>query len=172
MTAKEQLRKELIHKRKSLPIKKADFQIIKENKHYKNADCVCCYISFGSEIDTRSLIWSIAAEKRLVVPYCTDKCGSMILTSLKSPDELHIGTFSIPEPENPIPIDKKCVDLFIVPGIAFDFAGTRLGFGKGYYDRILKDSEAYKIGLCHRELFLMNLPSEKHDIKVDEVITF
>ena len=58
----------------------------------------------------------------------------------------------------------------IVPGVIFDSNNNRMGFGKGYYDRFLKDKKCYKIGICFKEQITDNLPIDDYDIKMDEVV--
>ena len=63
------------------------------------------------------------------------------------------------------------IDLIIVPGVSFDNFFNRLGFGMGYYDKYLSKSNIYKIGLCFSEQMVSSLPTQKHDIKMDMIIT-
>lgn len=62
------------------------------------------------------------------------------------------------------------IDVILVPGVAFDAYGNRLGRGKGYYDKILKQTNAYKIGVCFDFQFIENVPTEVHDVKMDKVV--
>ena len=172
MTEKQKLRKELLKIRESLPQKRADYEKLCENPHFKNASVVFCYVSFGSEINTLPLIEHILKEKTLCVPYCTDKDGNMICVKINSLSDLSRGTFGILEPKNIAPFDKSLIDVCLVPGIAFDKSGARIGYGKGYYDRFLNGINAYKIGLCHRELLLDEILSDPHDVKINETLTF
>ena len=71
----------------------------------------------------------------------------------------------------PLETNEKEPDLIIVPGVAFDLEGHRLGFGAGYYDRFLKQiPQAYKIGICFNFQKVKAVPTEETDIKMDEVI--
>ena len=172
MNEKALFRKEILKIRKSLPQRKADINAFESNTFFKKASVVFCYVSFENEISTLDLIKELLKEKRVVVPYCTDKNGTMICVEIKSIAELKIGSYGILEPCNPIEFDKKEIDLCIVPGLAFDSFGGRIGFGKGYYDRFLSSANAYKIGICHKELFFGSVPKDEFDIFMDEVITF
>lgn len=172
MTEKQKLRKELLKIRESLPQRKADYKKLCENTYFKNANVVFCYVSFGSEIDTLPLIEHILKEKTLCVPYCTDKDGNMICVKINSLSDLSRGTFGILEPKNIVEFDKSLIDVCLVPGIAFDKGGARIGYGKGYYDRFLSNISPYKIGLCHKELLLDTITTEPHDVKLNEIITF
>ena len=69
-----------------------------------------------------------------------------------------------------IPLEKEEIDLCIVPGLSFDKNGFRLGYGGGYYDRFLENTNMYAIGICFKELVADKLPREENDISVNEVI--
>ncbi len=172
MNEKELFRNEILKIRKSLPERKADLASFESNIYFKKASVVFSYVSFENEISTLDLIEELLKEKRVVVPYCTDKNGGMICVEIKSMAELKTGSYGILEPCNPIEFDKNEIDFCIVPGLAFDTDGGRIGFGKGYYDRFLSGVNAYKIGICHKELFFENIPKDKLDILMDEVFTF
>lgn len=172
MNEKALFRKEVLKIRKSLPPRKADISSFENNTYFKNAEVVFAYVSFENEVSTLDLIEELLKEKRVVVPYCTDKQGSMICVEIKSMAELKKGSYGILEPCNPIEFDKTKIDLCIVPGLAFDSSGGRIGFGKGYYDKFLNGINAYKIGICHKELFFGNIPKDEFDISMDEIITF
>ncbi len=172
MNEKALFRKEILKIRKSLPQRKAYFKAFESNTYFKKASVVFSYVSFDNEISTLDLIEQILLTKRVVVPYCTDKNGDMICVEIKSLSDLKEGNYGILEPLNPIEFDKNKIDFCIVPGLAFDSFGGRIGFGKGYYDRFLGGVNAYKIGICHKELFFGNIPKDDYDILMDEVITF
>lgn len=172
MSEKELFRKEVLKTRKSLPSRKADLEAFENNTFFKNSKVVFTYISFENEISTIDLMQELLKKKRVVVPYCTDKKGNMICAEIKDMAELKTGSYGILEPCNPVEFDKKEIDFCIVPGLAFDSFGGRIGFGKGYYDRFLKGTNAYKLGICHKELFFANIPKDESDILMDEVITF
>ena len=85
-------------------------------------------------------------------------------------EDLKEGKFKIPEPESPEEFPKEKIDFVIVPGVAFDKNGYRLGFGKGYYDRFLEGITPFKLGVCQREFFLEEIPHGKFDVKMDDVL--
>ncbi|MBR1969673.1 MAG: 5-formyltetrahydrofolate cyclo-ligase [Clostridia bacterium] len=172
MSEKELFRKEVLKTRKILPPRKAELKAFEKNTFFKDAKVVFTYISFENEISTIDLMQELLKKKRVVVPYCTDKEGSMICVEIKDMAELKTGSYGILEPCNPVDFDKNEIDFCIVPGLAFDSSGGRIGFGKGYYDRFLDGVNAYKIGICHKELFFANIPKDESDILMDEVITF
>ena len=89
-----------------------------------------------------------------------------------SPADLAIGAYGIEEPTGALFTDYATIDLVIVPGVAFDRDGNRLGRGKGYYDRLLpRIPSAYKVGICFPFQIVEEVPAEPFDIRMDEIIT-
>jgi len=176
---KEGLRKEIKEKRKkqtkeenrekSKEIKKKLFCL----KEFKDAETILFYISYKSEVFTHQMIKEAFKDKRVVVPISNKKNYSLTLSELKSWDDLEIGSYNIPEPKkvhiNEISIEN--IGLIIVPGVAFDKRGNRLGHGKGYYDRLLNKTNAKKIGLAFEFQLKDEIPIDKHDENVDIIIT-
>ena len=167
---KTALRKSLLSLRNSSPEKSLFLSHLESCNEFKEAETVFCYVSAGSEVNTHEFIKEILPLKRVVVPYCTDKCGNMIAVEIKSFDELEEGLFGIPEPINPKEFSKEEIDFAVVPAIAFDKEGYRLGYGKGYYDRFLSDINPFKLGVCKDELFIETLPHDEYDVKMDKVL--
>ncbi len=166
-----ELRKKLIALRNTLPPASLTYDMLTGYKQFRDAKTVFCYVSAFGEVDTRSLLFKIAEEKTLTVPYCTDNNGTMIAVKISTPESLKRGRFNILEPVCPIPFPKESIDFAIVPGVAFARDMYRLGYGKGYYDRFLSDISPFKIGVCKKELFLEKLPHNRYDIKMDSIIT-
>ncbi len=167
---KAQMRKEFLSLRTcavSSDLKTSDLNAFSE---FKNAKVIFCYVSAHGEVGTHNLIEELLKEKDVVVPYCTDKCGNMIAVKINSPADLAEGSFGILEPKNPVEFPKEKIDFAIVPGIAFDKEGFRLGYGKGYYDRFLCDISPYKLGVCKKEFLVDSLPHDEYDIKMDNVM--
>jgi 5-formyltetrahydrofolate cyclo-ligase len=85
------------------------------------------------------------------------------------------GAFGIPEPcPTGIEYQADGADLIVVPGVAFDLSGNRIGYGKGYYDRFLNnpESKARLVGLCHDfQLIDGAIPADLHDIQMDIIVT-
>ena len=78
--------------------------------------------------------------------------------------------YAIPEPVGELFTDWGKIDLILVPGVAFDKSGNRLGRGKGYYDKVLKQTGAYKLGVCFDFQLVERVPVEPHDVKMDRVV--
>ncbi len=176
---KEELRGELIKKRKELPkneVLEKSKQIEKglfEVDEFKKASTILFYVSYDNEVYTHEMIKECISEKNIVVPVTDKLRGKMILSKLDNWGDLAIGSYNILEPKKEkikeISIDD--VDLIIVPGVGFDERGNRLGHGKGYYDNLLKNSTSLKISLAFDFQIVENIPTEKHDIPVDKIIT-
>ena len=144
---------------------------ILKNSVYKEAKCVFCYVSLGSEPDTMLIIKEILkSDKKLCVPKCVDKNGNMIAVEIKSTKDLKDGFFGIKEPVSGEEISKENIDFCIVPGLSFDEKGFRLGYGGGYYDKFLKDNKIYTVGICFKECRSDILPTEETDISVNDVL--
>ncbi len=164
------LRKELLSLRDESPEKELFLSHLESFEEFKNAQTVFCYVSAGSEVKTHSFIKEVLKTKRVLVPYCIDKNGTMIAVEIKSLDELEEGFFGILSPKNPAEFPKTEIDFAIVPAVAFDKDGYRLGYGKGYYDRFLSDITPYKLGICAKELFCEKLPHDEFDVKMNKVL--
>ena len=85
---------------------------------------------------------------------------------------LYQGMFGIYEPKSNDTFDKKQIDTVIMPGVAFDRHGHRMGFGKGFYDRFLSDISPYKIALSHKELIFDEIPHDEKDVCMDKIIEY
>ena len=108
-------------------------------------------------------------EKEVYVPVV--KGNEIIPSLLKRWEELKSGAYGILEPEEIRAIEPHKIDVAIVPGIAFDFRGYRIGYGKGYFDRLLAKMDAMKVGIAFDFQLVEEIPHEKHDIKMDVIIT-
>ena len=81
------------------------------------------------------------------------------------------GAFGIWEPADDTAVDPSLLEWIVVPGVAFDRRMNRLGRGKGYYDRLLRQTPARKIGICYGLQLVDEIPAEPHDIQMDLIIT-
>ncbi|MDK2817477.1 MAG: 5-formyltetrahydrofolate cyclo-ligase [Moorella sp. (in: firmicutes)] len=180
---KKQLRKQIIARRNALAtaVREAKSEIIVkkvlELPAWQQAGIIMSYVSFGSEVATPALIKAaLAGGKRVAVPLCV-RDGRRLIASevLAFPDDLQPGTWGIlePRPESLRPLEPELIDLVIVPGVAFDRGGNRLGYGAGYYDRFLATLRpgAMTIALAFTEQIVPDVYPEPHDRPVDMVIT-
>lgn len=139
---------------------------------YKNSSLILIYISFGSEVDTTDIIkHSLSVGKRVAVPHCIGR--QMDFYEISNLNELVTGRFGIPTVN---PGKNKLVTEFdnalcIVPGLAFDLNGGRLGYGGGFYDRFLSDKNINTVALTYERCLCHFIPTEEFDIFVSDVIT-
>ena len=145
---------------------------------YHAARTVMAYVGVCDEVRTQPLLLgSLALGKKLVVPYCLK--GELELFRLEELEELAVGHFGIPEPRPELRkefgkrVDPAELDLVIVPGVAFDRRGGRLGHGKGYYDRLLarvRPDAVLAAAAFECQLF-PEIPMLSYDVFMDKVVT-
>ncbi|MDD1621063.1 MAG: 5-formyltetrahydrofolate cyclo-ligase [Methylococcaceae bacterium] len=150
---------------------------------YQSAQTVLWYVHCRSEVRTLSaLCRELANGKHIVVPYCTVDCNGerqLGLWRLNAVDELRPGMWNILEPprerwaETGRRIAVEELDAVMVPGVAFDKHGGRLGNGAGYYDRLLGKVSADTVlaAVCYESQLLPRVPMEAHDVYLNFVIT-
>ena len=141
---------------------------------YQQAKLVLTYVSTPIEVSTFRLISAaLAAGKRVAAPRCAAGKIAMDFYEIHSMDDLEKATFSVLEPK--LGRCPKIVDftgsVCIIPGLAFDAEGYRLGYGKGYYDRFLNGYHGYNIGICYNGCMKSRLPHGRYDVGVDVLVT-
>ena len=128
------------------------------------------YYSFDDEVDTyRINNWILDNNKKLYLPKITNK--KIEFYNLENLDDVHIGDFKVKEPNSNVIFDVNNLDCIIVPMLAFNKDNYRLGFGKAYYDGVLKDYKGYKLGIAYGFQKTDELMVEGHDIALDIIIT-
>lgn len=134
------------------------------------AKTVLLYASLPDEPDTTSLLRNYGQEKTILLPVVRGK--DIILRKFSDFTHTEKGSFGISEPTGTDFTEIGAIDLVVVPGRAFTKQGYRMGRGGGYYDRLLSCSElkAYKIGYCFSQQIVPTLPTEPHDVCMDEVM--
>lgn len=175
--SKENLRKYLKEKRKEIENKEAKSHLIFHNLKaldiWKRAKIINTYVSLKDEVDTRFIIYHALIESKRVFTPIVFK-HELKFGEIYSFNDLEYGPFGILQPKEISEVNYDSFDLIIVPGIAFDCRGYRIGYGKGYYDRFLKNiRRGKKIGLIFEELLMDKFPfePEKYDQKVDIIVT-
>ncbi len=174
---KHSLREVLRERRKALPIllrKQKTLLIwdrLKALPEFQTAKHILVYLSKEDEVGTHQGVQGLLHEgKKLYAPKLED--GHLFVYPLERWDDLKEGAFGILEPQSPFPTLPGELDLILVPGLGFCKNGHRIGYGKGHYDRFLKNCDAIKIGLAFHEQILDNeIPFEDHDIAVDFIVT-
>ncbi len=151
---------------------KATSMAFLESSIYKNAKQLMIYLPLGNETDTSEIIDAALRDgKKIVLPVTDSQTGVITPCLYEKDTKLIKGAFSVTEPEIKVLADMSKTDVVIVPGIAFDRLGNRVGFGKGCYDRLLKGTTAIKVGLCYELQICSEIPSCKHDVKMDFLFT-
>ena len=137
----------------------------------KGANTILVYHSLNDEVNTHGILDQLVAQgKRVLLPAVISDT-EMELRCYEGPQDLSDGFFNIMEPIGKPFTDYADIDVAVVPGMAFDSRGHRLGRGKGYYDRLLPLlTNAYKIGICFSFQFIPGVPADEHDVKMDEII--
>lgn len=179
---KKTIRQEILLKRDAIPenIKKekdtAITQCIIRLPEFTNAKTILFYASFRSEVDTIEMIKiSLSHGKQIILPRVDKENKKLLLYKIKDINELAQGYMGILEP--PVSEGKLTglddIDLIIIPGTAFDVSGSRLGYGAGFYDRLLAGMKK-KIPIiapAYEEQIVDDIPSGPHDVKVTKIIT-
>lgn len=137
---------------------------------FRAANTVLLYHSLADEVDTHAFIGKWSGEKRILLPVVAgDELELRIYTGT---DDMAKGSYGIEEPTGEVFSDYAAIDFIVVPGVAFDSKGNRLGRGKGYYDRLLPHiPSAYKAGICFPFQLVEEVPAEAFDIRMDTIIT-
>ena len=137
---------------------------------FRAASIILLYHSLPDEVHTHDFIRKWSTKKKILLPVVIG--NDLELRVYTSPADLAIGAYGIEEPTGALFTDYATIDLVIVPGVAFDRDGNRLGRGKGYYDRLLpRIPSAYKVGICFPFQIVEEVPAEPFDIRMDEIIT-
>ena len=144
---------------------------------YVRARGIACYVNKDSEVNTRPLIRAtLDQEKRVLIPVVKKGDIELFFSEIKDlGSELAPGTFGIlePKPENVHPVSLDTVDVIFVPGIVWDREGYRLGWGRGYFDRVIKNLPQHvrSAGLAFNMQLIGKVPRDQFDVPVDMVIT-
>lgn len=145
------------------------FKLLQQSSQFQKSQTIGLYCSVKQEVDTMCIIKALLKENKQVALPCVLSKTEMVFRKIKSIDDLQIGKFGIYAPKDTCPIIKT-MDMLIVPLVAFNQQGYRLGMGGGYYDRYLHKYPQYTCGLAFSfqahefEVFA-------HDLKLNEVIT-
>ncbi|PQO33529.1 5-formyltetrahydrofolate cyclo-ligase [Blastopirellula marina] len=135
------------------------------------------YVSVRDEVETDSLLENaLATSGEVVVPYCLSNC-QLGLFPLREMSELKKGAYGIREPAPELraerSVDPESIDILVAPGVAFDLAGNRLGYGKGYFDRLLVRlrPDCVKVAFAFEGQLVERISAQSHDIPVEYIVT-
>lgn len=178
MTIKRQIREDIKHLRSKQSFKE---KVIKDKKilnrlekltAFKKAKKILFFAATQSEIDTFPLLEKYLKKKTCLLPKTDVKTKTLLLYPVDALSELYVGPYNILEPKpKHKPLQPKNLDLILIPGIAFDKKGYRIGYGGGFYDRLLKKTNCPAIGLAYEFQIIDNVPGEPNDVPVDMIVT-
>lgn len=175
---KSELRKALREKRRALSRQEQEkaaqdaAALLAGFSPYQEAKTVMAYIACRGELSLAPVIEDALKQgKTLLLPRC-DAPGVMTARRVCSLEELALGAYGLLEPaEDSEVIAPQQIDLILVPGVAFDRGGGRIGQGGGYYDRFLPEAGALRVGVCHDFALLERVPALAHDMRMDRILT-
>ena len=128
------------------------------------------YYPLGSEVDTTLIAKTAFADgKRVIYPVTDEKSGEITPIEVTEDARFERSGFGIYEPRGEE--YKGKIDLVVLPGVAFDHNGGRVGFGKGCYDNFLGNIDTFKVGLCYGIQLIDEVPTEEHDVRMDMIVT-
>ena len=181
MTDKREIRKRIMTLRNAMPLEAIaakSCEIVRrltELREIRESSTLMVFLSFGSEVVTDGLIvWGWEAGKRIVVPFCHPESRELTPCLLGDFAELETGHYGIREPkaERLRVVPPEEIDAIIVPAVAFDRRGYRVGYGGGYYDRFLpKVPRAARIGAAFACQIVPVVPIDRYDVQTEQIAT-
>lgn len=175
---KRSIRAQLLDERRSRPLETCIGPSVEiqqrflRSEWFHRAGCLALYSAIHNEVSTDIVArQALAAGKTLVYPRVKD--DELEFVEVHDLAELVSGTFGVMEPQGAGSVSSGALDLVVVPGVAFDQFGHRLGYGRGFYDRALSACRAdcMKVGFAYDTQLLSTLPSAKHDQKLSVLMT-
>lgn len=146
-------------------------QKLEQNDRFANARIVMLFYSLPDEVCTHEFVARWAEHKTILLPIVEG--DDIKVRQFKSEVDMKAGAYHIGEPQGDFFNDLSKIEVVVVPGVAFDACGNRMGRGRAYYDHFLSLpalSRAYKIGLCYPLQLVPKVPIEPHDVPMDCVI--
>jgi 5-formyltetrahydrofolate cyclo-ligase len=182
LESKSAIRKAVLQKRDSIDIftRRVKDALIKQRlfslSRFADSGTIFFFASFRSEVDTLAPIAeALKMGKRVFLPRVDGEAKELRLYEISVPDEMRPGFLGIPEPDV-LPGRERGIndaDFIMIPGAAFDYAGNRLGYGGGYYDKLLSRLErpVPLVAVAYEEQIFDSVPHEPHDIRVHMIVT-
>ena len=161
-------RKSLLDENERASAARRVFDLVENTAAFMLAEHILMYHSLPDELSTREFIDRWSARKRFYLPG-VNGVNLDILPYDRA--RLHLGAFNIEEPTGDETADINDIELIIVPGVAYDRRGNRIGRGKGYYDRLLRDTRAVTIGVAYSCQLCDDIEPDEFDVPVNYVIT-
>ena len=145
--------------------------VLPPSSRLENSRTILLYAALPDEVPTQALMDGFVAQGKTVLLPRVISDVDMELRHYTGRQDLQAGAYGILEPIGALFTDYEKIDVAIVPGMAFDAEGHRLGRGKGYYDRFLsRVPYIYKIGLCFSWQMVEQVPNDEHDVVMNEVL--
>lgn len=161
-------RKSLLNEMERIQAAQRVFDLVEKTAAFLLADNILMYHSLPDELSTRDFIEKWSARKHFYLPR-VNGVNLDILPYDRS--RLHLGAFNIEEPQGNDTASINDIELIIVPGVAYDRRGNRIGRGKGYYDRLLQSSDAVKMGVAYACQLCDDIEPDDFDVRMHYVIT-
>lgn len=147
---------------------KAVFDVLERTAAFLVADRILMYHSLPDELSTLEFIEKWSDRKQFFLPRVNGV--NLELLPYRRTNLRH-GAFNIEEPEGDEIVAAELMELIVVPGVAFDRQGNRVGRGKGFYDRLLYETKALTVGVGYDFQLFDEVPAEPHDTPMDVIIT-
>ena len=144
------------------------FVQVEQLQQFTNAQTIVAYWSLDNEVQTQRFVEKWYSQKRIFLPVVVG--DDLVFKQFTGMADMREGAFGILEPTGAALTDTSSIDLVIVPGIAFDAQNNRMGRGRGFYDRLLANSKAFKIGAAYSCQLFSQIPTEQTDIPMDLVV--
>ena len=161
-------RKTLLSDEEKVSAAELVFNLLERTADFMLADRILMYHSLPDELSTRAFIKKWSARKHFYLP----RVNGVNLDILPYDEStLALGSFHIEEPTGTDTSSIDDIEMIVVPAVAYDRHGNRVGRGKGYYDRLLADSRARKVGVGYDFQVVDEIDTDPHDVRVDVVIT-
>jgi len=172
------LRQSLLRQRRQLPVMASESrgrraqQRLLQLPLFTQAHSVALYSPIRNEVPTQLLFLACRRRGKRVF-YPRVEGATLQLVEVTSMAELSQGAFGVLEPTAPTGVALRQIELLVIPGVAFDRRGHRLGYGKGYYDRLLHEDgfQGVRVGLCFDFQVVDELPVQPHDVPMDWIVT-
>ena len=173
---KKRIRKEIRRLKNAVSLEEktnrsiAILEKVEQLPEFMAAETVMFYWAMADEVQTSDFVIKWSASKRVILP-CVNG-NDLDLRVFRGTEDLIAGeNFGIPEPSGELFTAYNEIDLILVPGVAFDVDNNRMGRGKAYYDKLLSSLKAFKLGVCFDFQLLQSVPTDEHDIKMDQIVS-
>lgn len=146
------------------------FERLNDFAPLRDANVFFTYVAKGSEVATNAIMQTFFGHKTIIVPKVEEQ--QLCLYELHDVRALKLGSFGVHEPHECLPLqDLKRIDVALIPGIAFDRSGHRIGYGGGFFDRLLPQLHCTTIGLAYEFQMIEKVPTHDYDVGVNFIIT-